>query len=112
MTNQAKDEPALRYDAGKPPISLVPPEAILALAEVSDFGAKKYSVRNWEKGMSYSRMYDSCQRHLLAYLGGEYRDTESNLPHLYHALWNIAGLITFHERNMDAEFNDMPVGSY
>ena len=83
---------ALRDDNGKPPIHLIPPDVILRLARVYQYGAKKYAPRNWEKGMDWSRMYDSAMRHLLAFWDGEDIDSESGLPHIDHALWNVAGL--------------------
>ena len=83
---------AFRDDNGKPPIHLIPPDVILRLARVYQYGAKKYAPRNWEKGMDWSRMYDSAMRHLLAFWNGEDLDPESGLPHIDHALWNVAGL--------------------
>ena len=53
---------ALRDDNGKAPIHLIPPDVILRLARVYQYGAKKYAPRNWEKGMDWSRMYDSAMR--------------------------------------------------
>jgi hypothetical protein len=86
---------AIRYNEGKPQISLVPPELIIGVAEVMMFGAKKYSRDNWKKGLSYEDCYDSCQRHLLAFINGEERDEESGLPHLAHAATNIAFMLYF-----------------
>lgn len=36
---------------------------------------------------------DALYRHWLAYLGGEERDEESGLPHLWHLATNVAFLI-------------------
>lgn len=94
---------ALRDDDGKAPIDLIPPEVILALAEVYRFGAKKYAPRNWEKGMAWSRVYNSAMRHLLAFWGGEDIDAESGLPHVQHALWNCAALAWYKEHCQDKD---------
>jgi hypothetical protein len=95
-----------RKDTGKLPIHLVPPSAILAMAEVLEMGAKKYAERNWEKGMSYSRCYNSAMRHLLAWHDGQDLDPESNLNHLKHVLTNIAFLIEY--LNTHTELDDRP----
>lgn len=86
------DEPAKRYDAGKPRIDLIPPEFIEALGQHYAVGAAKYSERNWEKGMSWSRCYASAMRHLLAFWGGEEIDAETGTPHVVSAAWNLAAL--------------------
>ena len=81
-----------KADEGKAPWHLAPWDAFSAIVKVLAFGAKKYTDRNWEKGMDWSRMYDSAMRHLLAFWNGEDIDKESGLPHIDHALWNVAGL--------------------
>ena len=88
-------------DNGKIRMDLIPPEAIFAFAEVLTFGAKKYTDRNWEKGIELDRLFAATQRHLWAMWKGELIDPESNLPHSYHALTNIAMYITLNERNKD-----------
>ena len=74
-----------KHDRGKLPMSLVSPFAIASIAEVLRFGARKYEKRNWEKGLEYSRVYDSLQRHLSAWQMGQDYDEESGLSHLAHA---------------------------
>lgn len=97
---------SLRYNKGKPPMDLVPPKAIRAMAEVLNYGMRKYSRRNWEKGANYSVPYASLMRHLLAFWEGEDRDPESNLPHTYHILMNAAMLVEYESMNKD--FDDRP----
>lgn len=91
-----QDGNGLRYDDGKPPISLVPPEIITALAEHYAKGAKKYQAYNWAKGMKYTRVYDSLMRHMLAWFGGEDYDKETGTHHAVSALWNCATLYWYH----------------
>ena len=79
----------MKYDNGKAPIHLVPPETILAAAKVFGFGAEKYGEWNWRNDVdntSYGCTYSSLQRHLMAWYSGEDTDPESGLPHLDHAL--------------------------
>ena len=60
-----------KFDAGKLPIHLITPEMIEALASRLAFGAEKYSPRNWEQGIAYSRCFAAAMRHLWAWHGGQ-----------------------------------------
>ena len=84
-----------RDDEGKPPIHLIPAEAILMLANIFEYGSKKYGDRNWEKGMDWSRMYASAMRHMLAFWMGENDDRESGYQHMAHATWNCMALMCY-----------------
>jgi len=81
------------YDDGKVRLDLIPVGAIYALGDVLTYGSTKYGDRNWEKGIKYSRLFASTLRHLFKWWAGEDLDKESGLPHLAHALTNIAMLI-------------------
>lgn len=94
MDNKYSND-ALRYDDEKPPVSLIPPQVILELAKVYGFGTRKYAPHNWEKGMNWNRMYDSANRHLLAWASGETFDAESGQRTLAHAIWNLVGLLYY-----------------
>lgn len=81
----------LKYDTGKLQYSLIPPETLKALASVLTFGAQKYAPDNWKLVEDGERRYlDALFRHLEAYRSGEKVDPESGLPHLSHALTNLA----------------------
>jgi len=79
MNNQGR-----KFDSDKPNVSLVDPSALLGLAKVLTFGAKKYSANNWRKGLEFSRVHSALMRHLLAIQQGEVTDPESGLPHIDH----------------------------
>jgi len=51
------------------------------------YGATKYNSYNYKlgKGLDWDRIYSACQRHLVAWNGGEDIDPESGQSHLYHA---------------------------
>lgn len=87
-TKEAKDT------AGKPKLTLVPSAIIWAIAEVREYGTKKYGDSdNWRK-VDPQHYRDAAYRHWLKYLddaGGV--DEESGLPHLWHVATNIAFLI-------------------
>jgi len=79
-----------RDNASKPPISMVmeASEAIAGIAKVLEFGAKKYDRANWKKGLPYTQIIDSMQRHVLKVMSGEYYDHESGLLHADHIACN------------------------
>ena len=85
----------VKFDSGKRRVDLVPTEAINALAEVLTAGAVKYGEHNWRHGMDWSRVYGAAQRHMLAFWGGDDIDEESGMPHLWHALTNMAFLVSY-----------------
>jgi len=89
-----------KFDKGKPRMDLIPPEAVFAIAETLRYGAeeKDYGERNWEKGIKATRLFAAAQRHLWKWLSGKDIDEESNLPHLYHAICELAMLIATVER--------------
>lgn len=85
----------VKFDSGKRRVDLVPTEAINALADVLTAGAVKYGTHNWRHGMDWSRVYGAAQRHMLAFWGGDDIDEESGMPHLWHALTNMAFLVSY-----------------
>jgi hypothetical protein len=106
MSNkESKNEPALKYDAGKLQWSLLPKDSMEAAIKVLQFGAEKYGRFNWKKGMSHSRLIDATMRHLWAHVEGETIDSESGELHLAHALVDIMFLI--HYVNTNTGTNDL-----
>ena len=76
-------------------LGAVDPGAIMAVAEVAGFGARKYARYNFARGYAWSLSYDALQRHLHAFWGGQDRDEETGLYHLAHAAWHCLALLTF-----------------
>lgn len=85
----------LKYDTGKVPLELLPPEALIEIAKVLAFGAEKYGRHNWRKGMAWSRLAGAILRHLFAWMQGEDKDPESGLSHLAHAGCDILFLMSY-----------------
>src|SRR5262245_13387302 len=77
-------------------MQLVPPEAVLAMAEVLTYGALKYGPEEWrtEPFVGVSRMHGGVLRHLTAWARGDDVDRKeeggSGLEHLAHALAGLA----------------------
>jgi len=109
VPKQTKDTGAIKHDASKLRMDLIPMSAIVGLAEVLTFGANKYNDRNWEKGFPWSRVYSALLRHLFAWFSGETNDKETGYNHLFHVLCNTAFLIEF--ATTHPELDDRPVGN-
>ena len=107
LNKQQKLEPATRFDAGKIPYHLFPLDAFEEICKVMQFGAKKYAERNWEQGMSWSRVARSMFSHFISMCRGEQTDPESNLPHAAHMAWNAIVLLTYTLRPKLHNLNDL-----
>jgi hypothetical protein len=90
-----KDNTGIKYDQHKPRFDLLPYDALNEIAKVFSYGAIKYEPRNWEKGMSWSRVFASMQRHLSAWFHGNNIDSDSNMSHLSHAACCALYLLAF-----------------
>lgn len=76
----------LKFDSDKPRMDLLPPRAIVDVAKVLTFGAKKYAPGNWKHVENAEERYMAAAlRHLMAHQAGELTDPESGLSHLSHA---------------------------
>lgn len=105
--NECGSESSLIY-VGRVLADMLGPNWQYTLAEVFGFGAQKYEDRNWERGYPWSWSYAALRRHLALYLAGKRYDNESGLPHLAHALWHVAVLLTFMQTH--PEQDDRPHG--
>lgn len=85
MSNQSA-----KADRGKLRLTLVPTEAVEAVAAIRMYGVQKYvEVDNWKR-VEKDRYKDAALRHFIRYTREPYgMDDESNLPHLWHCLCNL-----------------------
>ena len=79
-------------DDGKTNWFAMPMDALNEMAEVMTFGAKKYEMFNYRKGMKYSRLWSAALRHLFKWWRGEQADPETGKSHLAHAMCCIGML--------------------
>lgn len=107
MNTVVADGGGLRYNKGKAPIHLIPPEGLFALAEHYGRGAEKYKERNWEKGMKWSHCYNSMMRHSLSWMQGEDKDPETGTHHMIAAAWNALALFVYYVRGIGED--DRPI---
>mgnify|MGYP001561776476 FL=1 len=101
-------ESGIKHDNEKLRLDLLPFDALMEVAEVYSMGAKKYSDRNWEKGLSYMRVVGALLRHLFAWILGEERATDDKQRHLASVVWCGLALLTYELREMK-EFDDRPI---
>lgn len=109
---QKSIDAGIKHDAGKPSLSLIDKTALVELARVLDFGAKKYAAHNWRGGIKWSRILDSAMRHLQAFNDGEDLDPETGLSHVAHAMCNCMFLLNYiqnHKELDDRYKKDVPV---
>lgn len=83
---------AVKHDAGKPEMSLIPRESMEGVAAVLSFGKRKYAAHNWRGGFAWSRLLDAALRHITSFNNGEDLDPESGLSHIDHAACCLAFL--------------------
>jgi hypothetical protein len=83
----------VKSDAGKVRLTLVPQQIIYEIAQIREYGNKKYGdPENW-RTVEIERYRDAAFRHFLGYLKDPKSvDEESGLPHLAHLACNIAFL--------------------
>ena len=92
---------------GKGRFDLISPYALMRVARIHEKGSKKYSPRNWEKGMKFSLFVDAAMRHIIKYMMGM-----TDEDHLAQAVWNLDCLMHF-EALIEfgvvlKELNDLP----
>jgi hypothetical protein len=83
---------ALKKRENKVKPTLVHPDITEELARVFEFGMTKYHKGSWQKFTPEQAMEvlpDAAQRHFNQWLRGERLDSESGLPHLVCAAWNL-----------------------
>lgn len=89
----------VKYDTGKPRFSLLPWSAVRAVVDVLEYGARKYSVDNWQRVPDARQRYvDAALRHVVALADGERRDGESGLYHAAHAATCLLFIVWFDDR--------------
>ena len=98
------DDAAIREpDDGKGRPDLISPYALTRLAKHYAVGSAKYTDRNWENGMPFSRYTASLFRHLIAWM-----KKDSSEDHLAAIAWNAFAIMHHQELGEDERWDDMP----
>lgn len=86
---------------------LISPFALDRIGQINRMGAEHYGDRNWEKGMPFSRVMASAERHRIAFLAGQ-----TDEDHLAQWGWNVLALLHFEagikHGFLAPELNDLP----
>ena len=93
----------VKYDGGKPSVSMISTRAIMEEAKVMNYGEQKYDRDNWRKGMDWTRLIDAAFRHIYAFNEGESIDEESGLHHLAHARCCLAFLLEYENTHPECD---------
>lgn len=103
---QSDTQTGNKFDDNKVDMSLLSPIALTKIGQVMTYGKKKYSANNWRKGLAWSRVLAAAIRHILSYLGGEDKDSETGLSHIAHAACCLMFLLEFEEthKNLDDRY--------
>lgn len=91
------DGQGIRKNDGKIRHDLITAFAQEQLAKVLTFGANKYEERNWERGMLWSKVLASLERHLQAVKSGEDYDPETGELHSAHIMCNAMFLTEYYK---------------
>ena len=93
-----------KQDLGKLPVSLVPPAIIRRIAEIRQYGNRKYKdPDNW-RDVSAQRHWDAYLRHTLAAWNDlNARDKESGFLHLAHAACDLAFVLQMLEEEENGQ---------
>lgn len=100
ITSVPDPDQTAKRDEGKPKLTLVPRQIIFDIAEVREYGNRKYGdPENW-RTVEKERYKDAAFRHFMAYLDDPNGvDAESGISHLKHLACNIAFLCEMEAHN-------------
>ena len=93
--------PGAKLDSGKCVAGVLSDFALAlqAVADVGDFGARKYTRGGWQSvPNAEERYFDAMWRHLLR-ARHEELDPDSKLPHFAHLAWNLLAVLELQGRS-------------
>lgn len=82
-------------------------EASKQVINVWELGEQKYATYNWMKGMPWTELLNSAQRHVMHMENGYQIDDDSNEHHAAHFICNAMMMV--HYTKFYPEGNDLPV---
>lgn len=91
----------IKWDNGKPRLTLVDPEFSGSMARVLHMGEERYGKGNWKNGIAFSRLLDAARRHIAAVESGEDIDPDSGFPHVAHVACNMMFIHYFMQLGRD-----------
>ena len=98
VQSMSEADQEIKADKGKPKLHLVPWEIVNAIAEVREYGVRKYGDKESWKSVEAERYVDALLRHTIAFAKDPAGlDRESGLPHIAHVACNVAFLCEFYK---------------
>ena len=89
--------PGMKYDEGKPNLSLVFggfSKSLVDVGQIGTFGARKYTPNGWKEVDNLGERYMSAMlRHTMAVLDNSPFDNETGRHHLAHVAWNALAIL-------------------
>jgi hypothetical protein len=106
ISNRKPSNLGVKYDDGKLRFDLIPVTPLKELARVYTIGSVKYDDRNWEKGLSWGRVFAAMMRHGWTWWKGEKFDKVDGQHHLASVVWCAFALMEY--ENTRRSFDDRP----
>ncbi len=104
---QTQNKEGLKFDGGKPDLTLLPRGPLWEIAKVLMFGETKYGRNNWKNGIQMTRLLAAAQRHIQQFQDGENKDKETNTLHLANACANLMFAMWMLENKPDYDNRDI-----
>lgn len=98
---------ASHFSEGKSGVDQIPVEVLIEWGDIFTMGAAKYGRDNWKGGTDWHEFYGSALRHIFKFWNGEDIDEESGLPHLAHAIWNLATIRYYQLHELGKDTRDV-----
>lgn len=93
----------VKYDSAKPPMDLIPYEALEEIAKVLAAGEQKYGTANWTSGIEMRRLLSAAMRHIGQFNSGEDLDEETQTLHIANAATNLMFAIWMYKNRPDLD---------
>jgi len=94
----------VKHDDGKTRWDLLPWDELADLADVFAFGAEKYGVDNWRKGLSWWRLFRAMIGHAIEHRIGHTRNAQDgNVYHLAQVAWNALVLLHYEKNGIGTD---------
>ena len=93
----------MKVTSNKPPLSLIPRQAMEDMAWAFLDGLIKYAKDDWRQGMDWSEYINAAQRHIAAFNDGEDKAPDTSVSHLGHAMACLAILSVYKETHPELD---------
>lgn len=92
-----------KNDQNKPDMSLLPYESLVEVVKALEYGKNLYGRKNWQSGISYTRLISASLRHIHKFNEGIEKDEDSGHHHLGHAICSLLFLLWQEKHRKDCD---------